>query len=65
VLTILRNKSNNYKLPQKVVDIIVNEFLDFKNAHKLPRACQDAIFKLVYNDFDLKTLACKHYHFHR
>lgn len=39
------------------LDIIVDELLDFKNAHKLPRARQDAIFRLAYNDFDLETLA--------
>ncbi len=32
------------------LDIIVDELLDFKNAHKLPRARQDAIFKLAYDD---------------
>jgi hypothetical protein len=38
------------------LDIIVDELLDFKNAHKLPRARQDAIFKLAYDVFDLETL---------
>lgn len=38
------------------LDIIVDELLDYKNAHKLPRARQDAIFKLAYDDFDLETL---------
>ena len=39
------------------LDIIVNDLLDYKNAHKLPAACQDAIFKLAYKDFGLEMLA--------
>ncbi|KAI2489218.1 Mindbomb E3 ubiquitin protein ligase 2 [Fragilaria crotonensis] len=39
------------------LDVIVDELVDFKNAHKLPKARQDAIFRLAYDDFDLEKLA--------
>jgi len=38
------------------LDIIVDELLDYKKAHELPRVRQDAIFRLAYDDFDLDTL---------
>ena len=39
------------------LDIIVDELVDYKNAHRLPQARQDSIFKLAFTDFDLETLA--------
>ena len=38
------------------LDIIVDDLLDFKNAHLLPSAKQDAIFKFAYDDFDRQTM---------
>lgn len=41
------------------IDIIVDELVDYKNAHRLPRSRQDAIFKLAYDDFDDDALIGK------
>lgn len=41
------------------VDIIVDELVHYQKAHRLPRARQDAIFKLAYKDFDDETMLGK------
>ena len=44
------------------VDIIVDDLVEYKTAHRLPSSRQDSIFKLAYQDFDDDTLLNKTIH---